>query len=144
MQAPGTWPSPYKLSAFPEYTERADGEKLTHRSTRIIPDQNSKDPCESVKIRDRSHSLQDSLKLVTEECGQNTALGHGKRRATSTFATDRTNFFLPGDRVSPQECNSACRLQKLRPSPGICGISRTNIVGCEREISGKLQGLLGS
>ena len=46
--------------------------------------------------------------------------------------------------MGPQECCPAGRLQKLRPSLGIGGICGTNIVGGEREICGKLQGLLGS
>ena len=131
----------YKLSAFPEYTEKADGKKI---DPQIYADHPGSEFKKSVKIRGRSHSLQDSLKLVTEDCGQNTDSGYGKRRATEAFAKDRPNFFLPSDRMGPQECCPAGRLQKLRPSLGIGGICGTNIVGGQREICGKLQGLLRS
>ena len=82
------------------------------------------------------------LKILSKEW-KPTDSGYGKHRATEAFAKDGPNFFLPSDRVGPQECRPAGRLQKLRSGLRIWGIRGMHIVGCLQEISGKLRGLLG-
>jgi hypothetical protein len=63
------------------------------------------------------------------------------RRAPETLAKNRSCFFVLGDYLCLQECGAACRLVKAGSNLKIGGPHLLRDAG---EVSGELQGLLGS